>query len=180
MLASIRDLSLSLVGTLSSVQANYYCMRKFPFIPKSSLSLSPGDFWGFKLKDGTWACGRVLQLRKSGPNSRMWFFGALLDWNGAETPNADSIAGAKALRQGTMHIDSIKRTGSHIEGTRSLKLEGIEPWLCISGNDVQRGNEYVRAWNVRTPGITDLCVLARSLLLGFCKPPFPWCVPGSR
>jgi len=127
-------------------------MRKFPFEPKSSLSLSPGDFWGFKLKDGTWACGRVLQLRNSGPNSRMWFFGALLDWNGAKKPNADSIAGARALRQGTMHIDSIKRTGINIEGTRSLTLDGIEPWLCISGNDVQRGHEYVRAWRRQDTG----------------------------
>jgi len=119
---------------------------KYPFVPKSSLSLTPGDFWGFRLKNDTWACGRVLQLRSEGRHSRMWFFGALVDWNGESQPTFDSIGNAKTLRQGTMHIDAIRRTGLRLTGNRPLKLDGIEPWLCINGNKIQRGYNYVRPW----------------------------------
>ncbi len=119
---------------------------KYPFVPKSSLSLTPGDFWGFKLKNDTWACGRVLQLRTEGKQSRMWFFGALLDWKGETQPTFESIAKAKTFRQGTMHIDAIRRTGTMVLGNRPLSLDAIEPWLCINGNDVQRGYDYVRRW----------------------------------
>jgi hypothetical protein len=119
---------------------------KYPFVPKSSLSLTPGDFWGFKLKNDTWACGRVLQLRSEGKQSRTWFFGALLDWNGEAQPTFESIAKAKTFRQGAMRIDSIRKTGAMVLGNRPVSLDGIEPWLCISGNVIQRGYDYVRAW----------------------------------
>ncbi len=118
----------------------------YPFVPKSSLSLTPGDFWGFKLKNDTWACGRVLQLRPEGRQSRMWFFGALLDWNGESQPTFDSIANAKTFRQGTMHIASIRRTGPLVLGNRPSYLDAIEPWLCINGNAIQRGYDFVRTW----------------------------------
>jgi hypothetical protein len=68
----------------------------------------------------------------------MWFFGALLDWNDERQPTSESIGDAKALRQGTMHIDSIRLTGPMVLGNRPLSLDAIEPWLCINGNAIQR------------------------------------------
>jgi hypothetical protein len=126
--------------------------NQYPFVPKSSLSLRPGDFWGFKLKNDSWVCGRVIQLRSSGQNSRMWFFGALMDWNGQAAPSSDSIANARTLRQGGMHIGAIRRTGGYVTGNRPLDLDHIEPWLCIDGNKVQRGYDYVRRWNLEDTG----------------------------
>lgn len=120
--------------------------NRYPFVPKSSLSLRPGDFWGFKLKNETWACGRVLQLRLTGQGHRMWFFGALLEWNGKSKPTSELISNSSTFRQGTMHIDAIRRTGLHVVGNRPLDLDGIEPWLCINGNKIQRGYDYVRPW----------------------------------
>lgn len=124
----------------------------YPFVPKSSLSLTPGDFWGFKLKNDKWACGRVLQLLPAGRNGRMWFFGALLDWSGESQPTFDSIGGANAFRQGAMHIGCIRRTGPMVLGNRPLHLDSIEPWLCINGNAIQRGYNYVRPWKRKDTG----------------------------
>ena len=126
---------------------------KYPFVPKSTYSLTPGDFWGFKLKNDTWACGRVLQLRTEGRGNRRWFFGALLDWNGESRPTFDSIVNAKALRQGTMHIDAIRKTGAMVIGNRPPELDGIEPWLCVSGRSVQKGYDYVRPWRRKDTGV---------------------------
>jgi hypothetical protein len=83
----------------------------------------------------------------------MWFFGALLDWNGERQPTSESIGAAKALRQGTMHIDSIRRTGPMVLGNRPLSLDAIEPWLCINGNAIQRGYDYVRPWKRKDTGV---------------------------
>jgi hypothetical protein len=82
----------------------------------------------------------------------MWFFGALLDWKGDNQPTFDSIGNAKSFRQGTMHIDSIRRTGPMVLGNRPLSLDGIEPWLCINGSDIQSGYDYVRPWKRRDTG----------------------------
>jgi len=132
---------------LSDIGCPIFIMKiEYPFIPKSSRSLRPGDFWGFKLKNDTWACGRILQLPSSGRNSRMWLFGALLDWNGENAPTSESIANAKALRQGAMHIDAIRKTGLQVIANRPLEADQLEPWLCISGDKVQRGYVYVRPW----------------------------------
>jgi hypothetical protein len=119
---------------------------EYPFVPKSSVRLAPGDFWAIPLADATYACGRVIAPMPRGmPGNRIGFLGALLDWHGPSLPTSDSIAGAKAIEQGVMHILAITESGGMILGHRPLELDGIEPWTFAHGSVLQRGFTPVRA-----------------------------------
>lgn len=121
--------------------------RTFPFVPKSSHKLEPGDFWSIPLERDGFGCGRVLELMPEGmPGARVGFLGALLDWRGEVPPFAASIAGARALEQGVMHILGITETGGSVLGNRPLSLDALEPWVFSNGNVVQRGFTPVRPW----------------------------------
>jgi hypothetical protein len=99
----------------------------YPFRPKSSASLAPGQFWAVPLASGKFACGRVLQLGGSAvPSKSRAFFGGLQDWIGDSPPTSESIAGTRIARFGVMHIKAITETGGEILGARPLDLDGIE------------------------------------------------------
>lgn len=123
---------------------------RYPFVPKSTSSLRPGDFWAVPRADGSFACGRVLQTEGEYLVSpRKAFFGSLLDWIGDSAPTADSIAGAPVLRSGIMHIKAIVSTGGEVLGNRPLDADGLVPPTLLSahgGNDtwILRGVVSVR------------------------------------
>lgn len=107
----------------------------YPFLPRSTSYLQPGDFWSVPLSDGRFACGRVLDTKATaGPDdhddlglslsTRVFFLG-LMDWVGEVAPSTDSLAGAALLRQGAAHILTITTTGGEILGNRDLALDGI-------------------------------------------------------
>jgi hypothetical protein len=103
----------------------------YPFVPKSAALLVPGEFWAIPLSDGTFACGRVIQVkptRPSGPVSRVNFLAGLLDWHSHEAPTSESIAGAACLAQGKAHFKTITKSGGRILGVRPLEADGIQPW----------------------------------------------------
>lgn len=124
----------------------------YPFVPKSAVTLLPGQFWGVPLANGSFACGRVIQPAANHEGaSRVIFYGTLLDWLGNQQPTPDSIAGAKCLAQGKIHIKSIKAFGTPILGIRPLALDNITPTLVISGlgdpsigDWVMQGHELLR------------------------------------
>lgn len=101
---------------------------KYPFVPKSNLSLRPGHFWGIPLSNGKFACGRVLQLPPADYRygKKTSFFAGLMDWVSQELPRADTLAGSKLLIQGVAHIKTIAATGSGIIGERPLSEDHIE------------------------------------------------------
>ena len=86
----------------------------------------PGQFWALPLSDGSFGCGRVIELEAG---SRVSFLAAVLDWHGDVPPTSEAIAGAKCLDQGGAHIKAITQTGGSILGHRPLELDNIEPWL---------------------------------------------------
>jgi hypothetical protein len=98
----------------------------YPFEPKSTASLLPGQFWAIPLSNGSFACGRVLQLA---PKTRVMFLAGLMDWYSDLRPNHESIAGANCIEQGAAHIKTILENGRSILGHRPLELDGIEPWI---------------------------------------------------
>ena len=101
----------------------------FPFVPRSTTVLAPGQFWAIPLSDGSFACGRVVQLNpRGGTGSRVMFLAAVLDWHGEAPPTSEAIAGAKCLAQGQAHLKAITETGGRILGHRPLELDNIEPW----------------------------------------------------
>jgi len=101
----------------------------YPFVPRSALVLLPGQFWAIPLSDGSFGCGRVVQLEPhGGTGSRVMFLAAVLDWHGNALPTVESIAGARCLDQGQAHLKVITETGGCILGHRPLELDNIEPW----------------------------------------------------
>jgi len=123
----------------------------YPFIPKSTKTLVPGQFWAVPLPDGRFACGRVITLRpkEDGKVDLRQFLAGLLDWVGTQPPTSESIAGRRTLEQGGAHIKTILATGGSILGHRPLASDGIEPALFLShsagpGISLQRGFEFLR------------------------------------
>lgn len=122
----------------------------YPFAPKSSTTLVPGQFWSIPLSSGRFGCGRVVQLpgTKFIGSSRTLLAG-LMDWIGAAPPTAESIAGAGTLIQGEAHIRTILSTGGEILGWRALEDDRIEPgFFCSqsewSGCELKRGFQTLR------------------------------------
>ena len=119
-------------------------MPEYPFVPKSSQLLCPGDFWAVPLRDGSFACGCVVErMPKDRPGSRVGFLGGLLDWHGRVEPTPESIRNAGVFSQGVMHVRSITATGGRILGRRESP---VEPWTFICGNKIQRGFAVLRPW----------------------------------
>jgi len=121
----------------------------YPFVPKSTRFLRPGDFWALPLSDGTFGCGRVLQTqgdRLAGP--RRLFFGGYLDFRDDEPPDFESIAGAHLVDCGQMHIKAIVESGGAVLGNRPLELDGVEPPLLLDAGlgprTLLRGVQTVR------------------------------------
>ncbi len=122
----------------------------YPFRPKSTAGLEPGQFWSIPLPDGRFACGRVLQMNGSQiPVKSRAFFGGLLDWIDACPPTADSIAKKSVLDCGVMHIRAITNLGGEVLGQRSLESDHIKlpTLLSAMGGDgamILRGADAVR------------------------------------
>ena len=103
---------------------------QYPFVPKSTSSLVPGQFWALPLSDGSFGCGRVIQLMpKEITGARVSFLAAVLDWHCAEPPTPESIALAPCVAQGHVHLKAITETGGSVLGHRALDADGIQPWL---------------------------------------------------
>ena len=103
----------------------------YPFIPKSSAYLEPGQFWAIPLSDGRFGCGRILAVpREPDPNLMVGtraFLAGLLDWVAERPPDGDAIAGTRLVAQGFAHIKAITTTGGSVLGLRPLQLDGIVP-----------------------------------------------------
>jgi hypothetical protein len=122
----------------------------YPFRPKSTSSLDPGQFWAVPLGGGGFGCGRVLQLQCSQlGKTRTAFFGGLQDWIGDAPPTRESIAGTGVIRFGAMHLKAITEVGGEILGFRPLDLDGfVLPDLHSAhslGANVLIGADIVRA-----------------------------------
>ena len=128
----------------------------YPFKPKSTSYLQPGQFWGFELLEagfidypGWYGCGRVLQIVHG---SRRDFLAGMMDWVGPHLPTSQDIAKHSIVSQIIAGIDSIE---GNILGSRSLEEDYLEPllWLGqVGGNhgnpnkrpDLMRGLEILR------------------------------------
>jgi hypothetical protein len=102
-------------------------LKGYPYSPKSTRRLRPGDFWALPRTDGTFACGRVLQVTGDQLVSpTRAFFGGLLDWVGSSPPTGNAIARASLLDVGIMHIKAILSTGGKVLGNRPLELDDLK------------------------------------------------------
>lgn len=158
----------------------------YPFIPKSAVTLKPGQFWGVPLSEGGFGCGRVIQAAATYKGaSRVIFYGALLDWFGSVPPNEDSIAGAACLAQGKIHIKSIKIYGTEILGLRPLELDNITPALVISGlgdpdagDWVMEGHELLRRSHLGDKDLPSQSIWGYGYIRALAEAKFTRCVNG--
>ena len=102
-------------------------MSRYPFVPKTTTHLAPGQIWSIPMSDGRFGCGRVLRIdRDRAYGARVLFTGAVLDWVGDRPPTPEAIAGLGALAIGVAHVRSIGVNGGEIVGERALELDPIE------------------------------------------------------
>lgn len=102
----------------------------YPFTPKSNRHLRPGQFWAIPLRDGRYACGRVMAVPAFGPTDRVGVVVGLIDWCGDSPPSADDIAGCAVLEQAKSRFEAISNTGGEVIGERPLdadKLTAVDP-----------------------------------------------------
>jgi hypothetical protein len=101
---------------------------QFPFVPKSTAHLEPGQFWSIPLGKDRFACGRVLQLKmtREKRDPRL-FLAGLMDWVSTMPPTGDLLSGHRLLKQGEVHVKTIAENGGQILGFRTLLEDGIEP-----------------------------------------------------
>ena len=134
----------------------------YPFVPRSTATLLPGQFWAIPLSDGSFACGRVIELKAADQvGARRLFLAGVMDWHGEEAPTFDSIAGTQCLAQGNAHLKVITENGGAIIGHRPLELDHITPWdfrgaMFHVNSYVYRGLKPFRA---QTPSDRSLPVL---------------------
>lgn len=97
----------------------------YPFQPKSNRYLIPGQFWPIPLSNGTFACGRVLEVSSEYNKA---FIGGLMDWIGNEPPTSEDLRGSSIIKQGDGHIKMIQETAidGMIFGHRDLELDNLE------------------------------------------------------
>ena len=123
----------------------------YTLLPKSVKGLLTGQYWSIPLRDGSFACGRVIQLPcGEAASSKTLFIAGLLDWHSGNEPTSECIANRPCIAQGIAHIKTIKESGGLILGHRPLEFDDIEPWevrgaMQHKGSHVFKGFEIVRA-----------------------------------
>ncbi len=99
---------------------------EFPFLPKSTAHLKPGMIWDICLRDGSFACGRVLHVEgKLRERERFYFWGGLLRWHGLKSPTTEVIAGVPILWQGKFDVRSLSKSDSRIRDILPLESDGL-------------------------------------------------------
>ncbi len=125
-------------------------MSPYPFKPKSTANLRPGDFWALPLAAGSYGCGRVIALKpKSGTGSRSMLLAGLMNWTGRSLPTSKELAGCTTVAQGQVHLRCIWESGGEVLGNRPLAEEGIEADRFLSESPgkncmLMQGYEVIR------------------------------------
>src|SRR5262249_13355082 len=100
----------------------------FPFEPKSTAFVRPGDFWAIPTRRGGWyCCGRVLAT--SDLTATRSIVAALLSWCEPQPPTTDTIAGARVIEYGIAHVKTVRESGGMLLGHRPLDADGLDQLL---------------------------------------------------
>lgn len=125
----------------------------YPFTPKSTSFLKPGMIWDIALRDGSYACGRVLCVEGKHRKRRTnLFWGALLQWHRKTPPTVDEISGAPVLWQGDFNVRSFRGSESKILALLPLEADGIKiPPILPS----LLGTEIMIGYDIRRPATDE-------------------------
>ncbi len=132
---------------------------KYPFEPRSTAHLRPGQYWAVPLSDGRYCCGRVLDVPTTPdpmiPVSSRIFLAGLLDWVSDAAPTLTSIAVTALLEQGFAHVRAIRESGGTVLGIRPLQEDGIEPYWWLTSSFIPQAWVYRGAVAVRPATSAD-------------------------
>ena len=85
----------------------------YPFIPRSTTHLVPGQFWALPLSNNRFAAGCVLaKLMLDGKIHTRLFLAGLLDWSATVPPRIELLTDVGVLERGAAHIKAIVQSGS--------------------------------------------------------------------
>lgn len=95
----------------------------YPFSPKSTAKLIPGQYWAIPLPNSVYGCGVILAIKvnRDGKKDSRIFLAGLLDWSGVKLPTALDIHDRKVLERGFAHIKTITENGKNLLGQ-------VDPW----------------------------------------------------
>jgi len=87
----------------------------YPFDPRSTAHVRPGDFWAITTRRGHWyCCGQVLAI--SDLTTMRSLVVALLDWCEPDLPTASSVANVAVVDFGVAHVKTVRETGGMLLG----------------------------------------------------------------
>ena len=100
----------------------------YPFTPKTNLKIKVGQFWPIKLKNGTYACGLVLDIPPRESKDTKNVFIGLLNWTGKDKPSKLVLENSDVcvIEQGKAHIKTISSCGESIEGEIEIEKTKIQ------------------------------------------------------
>ena len=128
--------------------------RIFPFSPKSTVRLWPGDFWAIPLSGGRFGCAVVTDVIRTGRASRTAFVVGLVDWAGALPPTVGDVASAKVFTQGLTGIGAFAVTGAQVLGNVPLPVN-LEIAKNLRGPWVAGDVVHVYGWKTLPKLIED-------------------------
>ena len=115
---------------------------KYPFIPSSTSYLLPGQYWSIPLTSGSFACGRVLQLKfDDGKQDRRLFLAGLIDWIGHAPPTPDVIGGRVLIAHGCAHIRTMSENDGEILGCLPLEFDNLDIPLTLDSGIPSHSSE---------------------------------------
>ncbi len=95
---------------------------KYPFTPKSTSYIEPGQIWAIPLSNGKYACGVVLaKLIFQGKIESRSFYAGLLDWCSSKPPEPTSLNKNSFIKKGALHVKAISNVNSAIIGKVDFK-----------------------------------------------------------
>jgi hypothetical protein len=87
----------------------------YPFPPKSTSRLKAGQYWTIALRNGRFAAGVVVALRRNeGSLDRRTFLAGLIDWSGESPVMPKDIEGQVIRERGFAHVKTITENGGEI------------------------------------------------------------------
>ena len=101
---------------------------KYPFLPRSTVDLIPGQYWSIPLSNGKYACGRVLQVQDGESRN---FIAGLMDWCGEAPPAPEDVRSAKLAEHGLAHVKTIRESRGAVLGRVPLEDSELEVPLTL-------------------------------------------------
>jgi hypothetical protein len=122
----------------------------YPFTPRSTARLLPGQLFSFPLSDGGYGCCQVVPgMWPYQPPTRTRFRAGLLGWRGAALAVPTEVTGCRIIAYGWAHVGLFAAFGTEVIGKAPLAEE--RPGGVVDD----------RMW-----GIDGLYLLAPNLLAG--------------